>query len=172
MSKDNPAKAALIADLLKTDLQIDIYQRAYARFHGTAAQLMAEGLIPDGFQWPKGTQRAKIQVGRFEYWLFRTRPLGHKGPMCSWTEGDYWHLRRTLANHPNDGFKAALIYEKQKALLEATSGITVEWVRTYRRACEAHRDPEYMAMRALLIGPFAPRKRGRQSTGGTAQAAQ
>jgi hypothetical protein len=39
-----------ISPLLASDLFIEIYARAYTSYEGTAAQLIAEGLIPDGFK--------------------------------------------------------------------------------------------------------------------------
>lgn len=46
MADTSMGTAALIA----SDLIIEITPRAYTGYTGTAAQLIAEGLIPDGFK--------------------------------------------------------------------------------------------------------------------------
>ena len=89
------------------DLRVEICPRGYDWWHGTGAQLQAEGLIPADFDWPKGKEHGSWVSGRFEFWLFRVRPEGHKGPKSSWLESDSWACRRVLATQARDGFMAA-----------------------------------------------------------------
>ena len=163
MATANVSHSERVAALVASDLTIHVVPRAYTTFQGTAAQLIAEGLIPDGFKWPEGSQRVTIQVGGFEHWIFRTRPEGHKGPMSSWLNGDCWFLRRGLANQLRDGYRNADIYAKQMELAETIYRGTPEWRLTWEWAYNTRKDEKYMALRAKLIGDFAPKKRGRKA---------
>lgn len=144
--------------ILASDLLISIKPRAYTEYHGTAEQLRAEGLIPEGFKWPTGSNRVTVEVGKFSHWIFRKRPEGHKGPMSSWTSGDYWLLRRELASNVRDGWRTADIYAKKMELAETIHRGTPEYARIANASWEARCDDKYMAFRNLLTGEP---KRGR-----------
>ena len=165
MAAENSTPATLTA----SDLQISIVPRAYTSYQGTAAQLIAEGLIPEGFKWPSGTNRVTVTVGTFEHWIFRTRPEGHKGPMSSWISGDCWHLRRELANQQRDGYREADIYAKTRELADTINRGTLEWSRTCHKAFAARNDAKYMAFRTHLMGDLAPRRRGRPAKSGSTE---
>ena len=156
-----PPITAGTAALLASDLLINIVPRAYASYQGTAAQLIAEGLIPGDFKWPSGAGHATVKADSFCLCVFRTRPEGHNGPKSSWISGDYWHLRRELTHQPINGRIEAAIYAKQMELAEIIYLGTTEWRDTFHRACRARMDDKYMAFRTHLLGDLAPRKRGR-----------
>ena len=140
------------------DLLISIRPRACTRYHGTAAQLISEGLIPDGFKWPHKAGRVSFEVGKFTHYMGRCRPDGFKGPMSAWAEGDYWYLQRGLTAEEGHGWRNAQIYEKTMELAEIIHRNTPEWSRTFHRACETRKDAKYQAFRLQLLG--TP-KRGR-----------
>lgn len=140
------------------DLLITIRPRASTRYHGTAAQLIAEGLIPDGFKWPQRTSRTSFEIGKFTHWMGRCRPDGIKGPMAVWAEGDYWFLQRSLTADEGRGWNAAQLYEKSMELAEIMRRNTPEWSRTFHRAYETRKDAKYQAFRLQLLGEP---KRGR-----------
>lgn len=146
--------------LLASDLQVEIIPRAYTQYHGTAAQLIAEGLIPDGFKWPIGSNRITIEVGKFSLWIGRKRPEGHKGPMSSWTSGDYWFLRRELKSQTRNGYREADIYAKKMELADAIYRGTPEFARIGNASWKARCDDKYQAFRSLVI-PEPKRGRGR-----------
>lgn len=141
-----------------SDLNISITPRAYAQYEGTAAQLMAEGLIPTGFKWPIGAARTSYEMGEYTYWMGRCRPDGHKGPMSSWADGDYWFIRRGLVSQARDGFQAANIYQKQQELADVINRSSPEYKRLSNRAYKAQIDDRYMAFRNRVMGEP---KRGR-----------
>ncbi len=151
--------------ILASDLLISIHPRAYTDYQGTAEQLRAEGLIPDGFKWPIGDRRISYEVGKFSYWMRRCRPDGIKGPKSIWVNGDYWFLRRELASQGRDGYRAADIYKKTKELAEIIRRGTHEWSRIANASWEARCDDKYMAFRNLLTGE-PKRGRGRPSKAG------
>lgn len=143
------------------ELSIEIWPRGYDWWHGTSAQLEAEGLIPKGFDWPKGKEHRGWTSGEFNFWLLRCRPEGHKGPQSSWLTIDNWSLRRTLAAHAGDGFAAARLHEKKVALAEELWRQTHEAHLQSNRSWNAYQDTAYQAFRARIV-PQPPR-RGRPS---------
>ncbi|HEX7685221.1 MAG TPA: hypothetical protein VF446_17085 [Trinickia sp.] len=48
---------------------IMLYDYQYSEYWGTRAQLEAEGVIPDDFEWPEGFNSAYWQSGPFDFWL-------------------------------------------------------------------------------------------------------
>jgi hypothetical protein len=150
----------IAATMNASDLQIEIIPRVWTQYRGAAAQLMAEGLIPDGFKWPASDHRVTIQVGNFSHWIGRERPEGHKGPKSSWNTADFWFLRRELLSQERDGWMDARIYEKKQEIADIIYRRTGEWERLYAKACKAREDDRYMMFRNLLVGE--PRRgRGR-----------
>ena len=78
------------------ELHITIWHDEFARLEGSAAQLVAEGFIPEGFEWPRARVDSQWEANGFDYWLRRTRPEGWKGSMKSWSEVDNWFIRITV----------------------------------------------------------------------------
>lgn len=141
------------------DLLVTIHPRACTRYYGSAAQLIAEGLIPDGFQWPQRDRHVSFEVGPFTHWLTRCRPDGIKGPKSVWVDGDHWCLQRSLTADAGTGWQAARIYEKKMELADIVRRNTPEWERLFFRALETQKDARYQAFRQQLLGE--PRRRGR-----------
>ncbi len=148
--------------LLTSEIRIGVYPRACTHFLGTAAQLTAEGLIPEGFEWPTAAARVTITVGKFSHWLGRQRPEGHKGAMRSWIGMDNWFLRRSLTAQEYGGRNFADVYEKSRALAEALRRGTPEWERLINALMIARFDGQYQAFRNLIV-PAQKRGRGRPS---------
>lgn len=140
------------------DLVISIHPRAYTRYHGTAAQLIAEGLIPEGFTWPQKAGRVSFEMGGFSYWTGRCRPDGIKGPMSIWVDGDYWFLQRSLTADEGTGWHRARIYEKTMELAGLLRCNTIEWNRLCNSAWETRKDTAYQLFRQRILGEP---KRGR-----------
>lgn len=140
------------------DLLVLITPRAYTRYYGTAAQLVAEGLVPDGFQWPSGDRSVSFEIGLFTHDLARCRPDGIKGPKSVWTSGDYWRLQRGVTAENGKGFYRAQIYEKSMELQQIIHCNTPEWNQLFCRAWEAQKDTKYQAFRLQVLGEP---KRGR-----------
>lgn len=164
MADTNISQSVAPSTIAWTDLQINITPRAYTQYQGTAAQLIAEGLIPPGFKWPAGANRVTIEVGQFSLWIGRKRPEGHKGPMSSWTSGDYWFARRTLASEAGSGFHAADIYEKSMELAKVIYRGTNEHAHIGNAWWRAKCDDKYMAHMNKILGE--PKRRGRPRNSG------
>lgn len=156
---------AMRKDVLASDLRIEITPRWVTRYYGTAAQLIAEGLIQEGAKWPHRNHASSFNAGKFHYSVERCRPPGHIGPMSSWVEGDYWRLERSF-NGSNRDWREADIYEKTMELANIIKHGTREWAITSNRWWEAQKDDKYMAhMRKILGEP--KRGRGRPSKSNT-----
>jgi len=146
--------------LATSDLIIDIRPHFICRYHGTRAQLVAEGLIPDGLQWPNGKNRINFSDSRFDYWLERNRVPGTKGPMSDWINGDYWVLDASPKGQRAD-WQTREIQIKQRELDDLKKRGSPEWQKSWHSAYTAKQDTKYMAFRTHLLGDMAPRKRGR-----------
>lgn len=148
------------------DLRVAITPRDADWWYGTSAQLRAEGLIPEGFEWPTGKDHRHWTVGPFEYWLIRHRPDDFKGPRMSWLTLDSWRVRRTVAGHKGSahpGWHLAGIYAAEQALAAERFRQTSAWDREYAAWREAQKDVAYQTFRAIFI-PEA-KKRGRRAGG-------
>lgn len=150
------------------DLDIDICPRGYDWWRGTAAQLQAEGLIPEGFEWPRGNLDKSWNDGTFEYWLRRRRPEGFKGPLPD--DLDSWAVRRTLLARGRDGLGAAQVYEKSQELALELWRQTPAYNAHLARYWAAHQDQTFQAFKAIFVPQ--PKKRSRPRKSSTTQGAQ
>ena len=48
-----PGTSPAPLEAAERELNVTIYRDEFARFEGTRAQLEAEGLIPEDFEWPR-----------------------------------------------------------------------------------------------------------------------
>lgn len=146
--------------LAVSDLIIDIRPRFICRYYGTSAQLVAEGLIPSGLQWPSRRDRARFSDDRFDYWLERRRAPGTKGPVKDWIDGDYWTLDSTPKG-PRISWVEHQIVEKQRELAELNQFNSPARQLRVNRAVAAKLDSAYQGFLTRALGDMAPRKRGR-----------
>lgn len=142
------------------ELGIQIVPRGYDCWEGTSAQLVAEGVLPPDVDWPKGLESMSWIAGRFEYWLYRIRPEGCKGPKSAYRDVDYWACRRTLAAQGHDGFAAARLYERTQALTQEIQRQSPKGQQLERRYFATFDDQGYRAFKRLICPPT--RKAGRQ----------
>jgi hypothetical protein len=156
---------AEIATQPARELKIDIWPDDWAQYTGSAAQLQAEGLIPDGFEWPKAAVPKRWAAGGFNYWLQRSRPEGHKGPMRSWLEVDNWRLRVCVSGHDCRWRILRGLARKTEALRAEYHSHTAagqrEWRAAWDRYLQAEKDKRFQAFKALVPG-LVPPKRGRK----------
>lgn len=161
----NTRTSAGVSALIASDLVVEILPRFICRFHGTRAQLEAEGLIPAGFVWPQRRARAYWVAGQFRYWLERQRPQDFKGSVRAFGEGDYWVCDVDVDGH---FVQSHLVYAKTKEIEALVRYNTPEGRSEYRRAYQAKQDGPYLAFRAQLLGDMVPCKKGRSAKSCTA----
>lgn len=139
------------ADVIASDLVVEIVPRDAVEWIGTRAQLEAEGLVPPEILWPDRDRWTGWTHGPFEYWLRRTRPHGLKGPKRLWIDGDWWALRQTLLADRGKGHWPAAIHEKRselEALLWHQSEQGREYEERWRKAAA---DQRYQAFKRHVI---------------------
>lgn len=153
------------------ELFIRIWRDEHAQFEGTAAQLIAEGLIPDGFQWPLSKNSVEWQAGRHTYWLRRKRPSDHKGPMRSWLTMDYWFVRVGVVGRDSRWSEKKRLADsiKEMAYRNSSKGFAEQEARL-RRYMASMDDKGFQAFKDKVPG-LARAKRCRQPVN-TAQGAQ
>lgn len=116
---------------VQSELVIEILPRGHATWHGTAAQLVAEGVLPKGFAWPDDSSAAWEQDG-YEFWLMRARPshITHREWRAS--ARDHWRLRRSIKISNGCFYDEARLFDKQHALNQEL------WSRTPAGAIQKH----------------------------------
>lgn len=158
--------AALPDQVNEPELHIEIWRDWYADFKGTAAQLIAEGLTPEGFEWPHAANNAQWEANGFTYWLRRVRPDGHKGPKRSWLELDHWliHVQVTgrdfawRRRRKLERMAEELAAEQYRDTAAGSRERDAHWKR-YWKACG---DEAFQAFKSLIPGLVSP-KRGRKT---------
>lgn len=151
-----PTIASTAEQAVAGELIIAIRPGGYAYWCGTAAQLKAEALIPEGFSWPKAGTKT-WNDDRFGYFLFRARPSGFKGRLPS--DHDYWKVRRALIAPGRDCWAAARVYEKEQDLARELWLQSPAYERHFARYWVACEDKAFQAFKAIFVPP--PKKRGR-----------
>lgn len=143
-----------IAALVQSDLSIQISPGWAPCFRGSSAQLIAEGLIPDGFVWPHRTQTLFWENDSFEFSLKRSRPPGIKGPQSIWVNGDFWTLLVFAV-----GFDYSLNLRKLSEQSGEVCRESRQPINVGRPLELAMRDQKYLQFRKCLLGELS-RKRG------------
>ena len=126
------------AEVIATDLIIEILPRDSVEWVGTKAQLIDEGLVPEDVIWPDRDRWVGWNTPALECWLRRTRPHGMKGPKRLWLDMDWWALRQTLLANRGKGHWPAAIYEKKcelQQLIWSQTELGQKTLRLWRKAC-------------------------------------
>lgn len=151
------------------DLRIRIWPDCVC-YVGTARQLQAEGLIPQGFEWPHAAADKKWEANGFDYWVCRERPLGHKGAKSSWLELDNWCLRVRVHGRDHHCITRRMLERKADELRAEihrhTAAGSREWSAMWERYWQAREDKRFQAFKLLVPGLVPPR-RGRKPKAGT-----
>lgn len=146
------------------ELILNIQQDEWAQFEGEAAQLVAEGLIPDGFEWPKADDNKRWKTNGFDYWLRRKRPEGHKGTKRSWLELDNWLVRVSVTGRGHAWCVRRGLERKAEELraeyYRHTPEGSREWSANWSRYWQARQDKAFQAFKAKLIPAKAAKKTG------------
>lgn len=146
------------------ELRISIWRDEWAQFIGSRAQLEAEGLIPEAFEWPRGQADQRWQANGYDYWLRRERPEGHKGPMRSWLELDNWFLRVGVIGRDYTWRTRRRLERKTEELRAEyhrhTLAGQLEWTANWHRYWQAREDRAFQAFKSTVLP--ARKKPGRK----------
>lgn len=125
---------------------------------GSRAMLEAEGLIPEGTNWPDGRGDVFWHAGPFRFWLRRRRPVGVKGPIKN---VDWWRLRWMLADEADSS--ALIIRRKAKELADTARSLSAvgqaERLLRANRIVAAKRDASFQQFKVALGIPSSQRRR-------------
>lgn len=151
-----------VHEAAERELRIEIRRDDYAKFVGTAAQLVSEGLIPEGVEWPLADSEKRWEVNGIVYRLYRVRPVGHKGPKGSWLNLDNWAIRIGVIGRDFD-WRTRRLLERQAEELRAaqyryTDEGSREWRENHDRWWCAHEDKAYQAFKAKVPNLIPPRR--------------
>jgi len=139
------------ADVIASDLIVEILPRESVEWIGTSAQLTAEGLVPKEVVWPDRDRWVGWTTPTFECWLRRIRPLGMKGPKRVWLDADWWALRCTLLADRGKGPWPAAIYEKKCELQQLIWRQSEAGQNEARKWHKARTDPRFQAFKHRVI---------------------
>jgi hypothetical protein len=154
-----------VASSQASDLGVLVLLRPYGNdfweYEGTRAQIEAEGIVPEGSQWPtaeQGAAEVQWEERGLRFSLRRTRPDGMKGPMSLWLRGDWWRLRCDRGEY-RSGFEIrADRLRRELAQLEYENSREGQQARfiAFKRIMAAKEDA---AFQALLVGVLPERKK-------------
>jgi len=160
------APVATTEQTAERELLVKIWRDEFAQFEGTSAQLIAEGLIPEGFAWPRAAAYKHWKANGFDYRVCRTRPEGHKGPMRTWLEMDNWSIRVNVTGRDHAWSTRRALERKAEELraeyYRHTAEGSREWSANWDRYWKARQDKAFQAFKNLIPG-LVPPKRGRKA---------
>lgn len=149
------AAAPTLAPTDARELRIFLYPGNFARYEGSAAQLAAEGLIPEDLTWPQAARSAVWDDNGFDYCLRRCRPEGHKGPMKSWLALDHWSLTVHVTGRDWTWSARGRLERAAQALRDEIHAQSPagqrEWQANWNRWLAAHKDPAFQAFKAGVL---------------------
>jgi len=139
------------ADVIASDLIVEIVPRQSVEWIGTKAQLLDEGLVPADIIWPYRDRWVGWNTPTLECWLRRTKPLGMKGPKRLWLEVDWWALRQTLLSDRGKGHWPAAIYEKRCELQQLIWSQSEAGQMSARQWYKARADERFQSFKQRVI---------------------
>lgn len=131
---------------------IKIVPRGETVWTGTAAQLIAEGVVPPDFRWPEYRGRTWTD-DRFEWFAAAAGPKDY---------GSVYQRERTLAK---DCFLAARVYAAEEELRRVRASGSLEYKQQFERWLKAQNDRAFQRLLAA-VGAKKLRKPRRPSSGG------
>ncbi|KWO16034.1 hypothetical protein [Burkholderia ubonensis] len=137
--------------VVEREMVIELHEGYGFSYQGTRAQLEAEGIIPDGLEWPAGRNHVGWRRGERHFSLRRCKVPGTKQRVAEWGCGDWWsiHVGRDHTLDPEIAEQAkklrAMIYERSPQGKAARAEF-------WRRIDAANRDEKFQAFKALIPG--------------------
>ena len=90
------------------------HSQGWARWQGTRAALLAEGLVPLAIEWPAWRGVVMWEGDRLRFSLQRCRRPGTRGPVSRWSSGDWWACQQVrLDDIADHGARARLAEARQ-----------------------------------------------------------
>ncbi len=137
------------------DLTIRIRPNVFVQFQGTSAQLVAEGLIPENFEWPERDATVFWKTDKYKFSVQRVKPQGTKIPKGEWMNWDKWYLSRESRN--GNTWQEVAILEKMAEIVSLRQGIPGE-MALFDKCWAAREDKDFQAFKALVPGLVRPKR--------------
>ncbi|QTO19596.1 hypothetical protein [Burkholderia seminalis] len=125
----------------------------WASYIGTRMQLEAEGLIPEGTQWPDGFRWLYWQSNGLRFCLRRKRPEGAKGSRRAFFDCDNWCLRTQLEHYSYGEIQIRLkANELRKMLYRESDEGRRDSAEQLKAFWQTLKDKEFQEFKALIPG--------------------
>jgi hypothetical protein len=136
----------MATDILRAEpeLTIKLYPRQHDIWIGSAAQLIAEGLVLDHFAWPQRTERVSFWHNGVQCAVQRRR--GARGGR--WVDRDWWEVWRGCKER---GVGAPERYQARRAAERKTFLLSDKGRMEFERADEARHDQRFQAMLRRIV---------------------
>lgn len=156
----SPVLADLTSEIIITINSVGHF--TWAEFHGTRAQIEAEGIGLSGPAWPAtGFSRVEWREGGVRYLLRRAKPNGAKGPRKAFADVDWWVVRSDLANFVayDDRIRAIKVAEIKKLTYELSPEGLEARNRRSSALVNAMLDKQFQAFLACALGQLKQHRR-------------
>lgn len=141
--------------LAECEVIISVRRDGWLSYEGSAAQLVAEGLIPKDFCWPDAAAYQRWEANGFEYSLRRARPNYHKGSMRTWLEKDNWLMFINVVGRDTPWYiRQNVEFQAEKlraAQYRATAAGQREWNAKWELHWAARNDKAFQAFKSILV---------------------
>jgi len=145
--------------------ELTIIIRPYCEYCGNRAQIEAEGVIPDGTEWPDGfCDSYWWDANGVQYWLRRKRPEGVKGPRRNFLACDNWRLRISPGGLWQDDRINQKAKELEQLLYRQSAAGRAEWARNWDLYSAAIDDKKFQAFKSLIPALIPPPRKRRSTT--------
>ncbi|VWD17337.1 hypothetical protein [Burkholderia contaminans] len=132
----------------------------WASYIGTRMQLEAEGLIPEGTQWPGGFRWLHWKSNGLRFCLRRKRPEGAKGSRREFFNCDNWCLRTEREDCSNGEIQIRLKFnELRKMLYRESDEGRRDSAEQLKAFFQTSKDKEFQAFKTLIPGLVPSQRR-------------
>ena len=136
----------------ESEIRIEMTPGYYSIFVGSRVQLEAEGLVPEGLDWPVGSKVCRWEEGRFSY-VIRRYPSASGIKKSVWSTQDHWRLCMAIRNKPSDHWEQSIIAEKTRELTHAVWRLSPAGEQHRKLWCAAREDDGYREFMERVLPP-------------------
>ena len=136
----------------ESEIRIEMDPGRYSIFMGSRMSLEAEGLVPEGFEWPVGSKACIWEEGLFKCNI-RRYPSVSSIKKSVWSTQDHWRLCMFISNQPNNHWLQLSIAEKTRELAHAVWRLSPAGERQCERWCAAREDKDYCEFMERVLPP-------------------
>lgn len=136
----------------ESEIRIEMAPIHFSIFMGSRMSLEAEGLVPEGLEWPVGSKVCSWEVGLFKCNL-RRYPSASGTKKSVWSTQDHWRLCMFIANPPSDHWDLLVIAQKTRELAAAVWRLSPAGEQQRERWWAAQEDKDYCEFMERVLPP-------------------